>query len=111
MNQSQKNFIDSYENMLNTYNEWGASLYEDIQELSINTPHIEFKGLEDGVNNYYAMSKIVGAKPTTEKWNFAQLRFVFKDKCKSVGYSDDSVLKLVSKLNLSEEVINLFKRG
>lgn len=67
--------------------------------------------LEDGVNNYYAMSKIVGAKPTTEKWNFAQLRFVFKDKCKSVGYSDDSVLKLVSKLNLSEEVINLFKRG
>ena len=96
--------------MLQNYGEWGASLYEDIQELSLETSHVDYTALEDGVRNYYAMGYLIGAKPTTDNFNFSQLSRTFKDKSKVIGYSDNKVVEVISKLNISDETRELFRK-
>lgn len=111
MSQGQKNFLNSFENMLQCYNEWGVTLHEDIKDLSIGTSHADFKNLEDGIKNYRAMANLIGVKPSMDEWNYSQLTSVMRQKCRSINYSNNDVQKIITKLSLTEKMRDLFTRG
>lgn len=110
MNQGQKNFIGSYENMLYCYNEWGVSLLEDIKDLDKNTSHQYYKRLEDGITDYVAMAEVIGATSSIKPSNFCQLPTILRKISKELGYQNRDMTDLISKLNITEEIRELFHK-
>jgi len=108
MNQSQKNFIGSYENMLSCFDEWGASLLEDIEELNNETSTEDYRNLEIGVNNYRSMGDILNVKPSTKGSNFVQIASILRQK-QDYLEKDSSLLKLLSRFNIPEDKFKMFK--
>lgn len=110
MSQGQKNFINSYENMIQCYEEWGVSLLEDIKDLDKKTTHEDYKQLEDGIIDYIAMAKIIGASPSSSSSNYCQLASQLREKSKELKYQNKDVPNLVSKLYISKELRELFHK-
>ena len=110
MSQGQKNFINSYENMLQCYNEWGVSLLEDIKDLDKKTLYEDYKRLEDGITDYVAMAEVIGAASSIEPSNFCQLRTRLRRRSKELGYQNDDIPNLLSKLHMPEKLRELFHK-
>jgi len=94
--------------MLSCFDEWGASLLEDIEELNNETSTEDYRNLEIGVNNYRSMGDILNVKPSTKGSNFVQIASILRQK-QDYLEKDSSLLKLLSRFNIPEDKFKMFK--
>lgn len=85
MGHGEKNFIDSAENMLDMYNQWGKILVEDIKDLSAETSFGKYNSLCKEVKNHCAMASVFRIKPTVDATSYSNINRLLRDKVNSLS--------------------------
>ncbi len=108
MCKGKKEFLISLEDTINLFEEWGVHLLEEVKNLSVNTSYDDFRKIEDEVNNYKAMGRLLSIKANNNSYNYTRIPLHFKEVCDKIYTKDLGVLIVADKLRLTDDIREIF---